>query len=76
VRAARLGDVRLVGLPGEPFLGLRPPGVILVGYVGGYVGYLPTRTAFAAGPTYETVISPVAPGESERLVAAAVALLD
>lgn len=75
VRAAVLGDVRLVGVPGEPFLGLRPPGAILVGYVGGYVGYLPTREAFAAGPTYETVISPVAPGEPERLVATAVDLL-
>jgi hypothetical protein len=75
VRAAGLGDVRLVGLPGEPFLALRPPGVIVVGYVGGYVGYLPTRAAFAAEPTYETVISPVAPGEPERLVALAVDLL-
>lgn len=75
VRAARLGDVRLVGLPGEPFLDLRPPGVVMVGYTGGYVGYLPTATAFAAEPTYETVISPVAPGEPERLVAAAMDLL-
>jgi hypothetical protein len=74
VRAAQIGGIRLVGLPGEPFLDLRPPGVILVGYVGGYVGYLPTREAFAAEPAYETVISPVAPGESERLVTAAVGL--
>jgi hypothetical protein len=75
VRAARLGDVRLIGLPGEPFLGLRPPDVLLVGYVGGYVGYLPTRAAFAGEPTYETVISPVAPGEPERLVDVAVNLI-
>jgi hypothetical protein len=75
VRVARIGDVRLIGLPGEPFLGLRPPDAILVGYVGGYVGYLPTREAFAADPTYETVISPVAVGEPERLVATATELL-
>lgn len=76
VRAARIGDVRVVGLPGEPFLGLRPTGAILVGYVGGYLGYLPTREAFAGEPTYETVVSPVAAGEPERLMAAAVDLLD
>ncbi len=68
VRAARLGGVDLIGLPGEPFLGLRPESAILLGYVGGYLGYLPTREAFAGPATYETVISPVAPGESERLV--------
>lgn len=75
VRAARLGGVDLIGLPGEPFLDLRPESAILLGYVGGYLGYLPTRQAFAGAPTYETVISPVAAGESERLVDAAVGLL-
>ena len=75
VRAARLGGVDLIGLPGEPFLGLRPESAILLGYVGGYLGYLPTRAAFAGEPTYETVISPVAPGEPERLVDAALTLL-
>jgi hypothetical protein len=77
VVAARLGDVRLLGLPGEPFLGLRSraAGAVVVGYVGGYVGYLPTRAAFEAEQTYETVISPVAPGEPERLVDLGVTLL-
>jgi len=81
VRAARVGDVSLVGLPGEPFLDLRSRAIaaagplLLIGYVGGYVGYLPTREAFAADPTYETVVSPVAPGEPERLLDTAVNLL-
>lgn len=77
VRAARLGDVDLIGLPGEPFLELRARTghALLLGYVGGYLGYLPTREAFAGEPTYETVISPVAVGESERLVDTAVELL-
>jgi hypothetical protein len=77
VRAARVGDLRLIGVPGEPFLDLRSraAGAVLLGYVGGYVGYLPTAAAFAGEPTYETVISPVAPGEPERLVDAGVALL-
>jgi hypothetical protein len=70
VRAARIGGLSLIGLPGEPFLDLRSRAgdAILLGYVGGYVGYLPTREAFAGEPTYETVISVVAPGEPERLV--------
>jgi hypothetical protein len=81
VRAARIGDLNMIGLPGEPFLDLRSAAVaaggplLLLGYVGGYVGYLPTRAAFAAEPTYETVISPVAAGESERLVDMGVSLL-
>jgi hypothetical protein len=69
VRAAALGDVGLVGVPGEPFLALRERvDGILLGYVGGYLGYLPTEAAFAGEPTYETVISPIAPGQAERLV--------
>jgi hypothetical protein len=75
VRAARLGGVDLIGLPGEPFLELRPEGAILIGYVGGYLGYLPTREAFAGEPTYETVISPIAGGEAERMVDIATSLL-
>lgn len=72
VRAALLGGVGLVGVPGEPFLDLRSRVEgILLGYVGGYLGYLPTEAAFAADPTYETVVSPIAPGEAECLVDAA-----
>ena len=69
VRAAQLGPVGLVGLPGEPFLDLRRRvNGILIGYVGGYLGYLPTRAAFAGEPTYETVISPIVAGAAESLV--------
>ena len=83
VRAARICGVNLVGLPGEPFLGLRTravetlgdENVLLLGYVGGYLGYLPTREAFAGEPTYETVISPIGAGEAERLVDVGVGLL-
>ncbi len=83
VRAARIGGVNLVGLPGEPFLDLRTRAVetlgdetvLLLGYVGGYLGYLPTREAFAGEPTYETVISPISAGEAERLVDVGVGLL-
>jgi hypothetical protein len=77
VRAARVGDLRLIGVPGEPFLDLRAraAGAVLLGYVGGYVGYLPTAEAFTGEPTYETVISPVALGEPERLIDAGVELL-
>jgi hypothetical protein len=77
VRAARIGGIRLIGLPGEPFLDLRSRAgnVLLLGYVGGYVGYLPTQEAFAAEPTYETVISVVASGEPERLVDTGIELL-
>lgn len=81
VRAARLGDLSLIGLPGEPFLELRSRAVstlgpvLLLGHVGGYVGYLPTRAAFAGEPTYETIVSPVAAGEPERLVDVGTGLL-
>jgi hypothetical protein len=81
VRAARVGSVSLIGLPGEPFLDLRARAteavghVLLLGYAGGYIGYLPTREAFGGEPTYETVISVVAAGEPERLVDTGVELL-
>jgi neutral ceramidase len=87
VSALDLGGVRLVGLGGEPFLDLAEtaagldPATVLVGYANGYAGYLPTRAAFAAAdadhdhPSYEVLISRVAPGEPGRALAAATALL-
>jgi neutral ceramidase len=87
VSALDLGGLRLLGLGGEPFLDLAAaaatvdPATVLVGYANGYVGYLPTRHAFAAAaadpghPSYEVLVSRVAPGESERALAAAGALL-
>lgn len=73
-----LGGVRLLGLGGEPFLDLAPGGSsVLLGYANGYAGYLPTRAAFAEAtahpdhPTYEVLISRVAPGQPERALAVA-----
>ncbi len=84
VAALDLGGIRLLGLGGEPFLGLaddaaagRPPAV-LAGYANGYCGYLPTRDAFARAreqPAYEVLIARVGAGEPERALAAASALL-
>ena len=65
-------------LGGEPFLDLAPGGSsVLLGYANGYAGYLPTRAAFAEAtahpdhPTYEVLISRVAPGQPERALAVA-----
>jgi hypothetical protein len=73
-----LGGVRLLGLGGEPFLDLAPGGTsVLLGCANGYAGYLPTRAAFADAtahpdlPSYEVLVSRVAPGEPERALAAA-----
>ncbi|WP_231618736.1 SIS domain-containing protein [Nonomuraea sp. SBT364] len=79
VQAVRLGDVTLVAVPGELFLELgeairaaspaHGSPVIVLGYANGYLGYLPSRGTPA---TYETLVSPVAEGGGERVVAAAV----
>jgi neutral ceramidase len=83
VSALDLGGVRLLGLGGEPFLDLAvaaaaaDPATVLVGYANGYAGYLPTRHAYAVAasdpghPSYEVLVSRVAPGEPERALAAA-----
>ncbi|WP_246090253.1 SIS domain-containing protein [Nonomuraea deserti] len=79
VQAIRLGDVTLVAVPGELFLDLgeavraaspaHGSPVVVLGYTNGYLGYLPSRGTPA---TYETLVSPVAEGSGERVVAAAV----
>jgi neutral ceramidase len=64
IRALRLGEVIVLGIPGEPFaeLGLAikegwpSTQVMVVGYANGYVGYLPTRSAYEAG-VYEAETS-------------------
>jgi hypothetical protein len=70
---ARLGELELVALPGEPYnqLGveIRRDGggpVLLLGYTNGYLGYIPTREAYAS-LDYEILMSPLAPGAGERL---------
>ena len=79
VQVLALGAVTLVAVPGELFLelgeriraGAAAPGidVVVLGYANGYLGYLPSRDT----PTsYETLVSPVAKGSGELVVAAAI----
>jgi|GEM_PF-4027961 len=86
VSVIAIGDLCLVGLPGEMFvefgLDLRRrlpfPFVAPIGLAGDHIGYCPTEKAFDKGG-YETWRSPVnwtAPGTGERLVDAAVSLMD
>jgi neutral ceramidase len=76
VARLELAGLDVVGLGGEPFSALgeqlleRSPGGVLLGYTNGYCGYLPTIEAFDS-EDYEVLISPVAPGESERALDAA-----
>lgn len=82
VAVTRLGPLALVGLGAEPYLalgdGLRAalgPAAVLVGYTGGYVGYLPTRAAFRR-PDYEVLRTPVAAGSAERALSHAISLIE
>jgi hypothetical protein len=73
ISTARLGELDLVALPGEPYNRLgdeirrdRGGSVLLLGYTNGYIGYIPTREAYAS-LDYEILMSPLAPGAGERL---------
>ncbi|MGH3498807.1 MAG: hypothetical protein ACRDP1_15205 [Nocardioidaceae bacterium] len=71
-----LSGIELVGLGGEPFSALERvtgPHQLLVGYANGYAGYLPIAAAYQR-QEYEVLMSPVAPGESERLTKLAATL--
>ena len=81
ISVARLGQLDLVALPGEPYhqLGVeirrdRRGPVLLLGYTNGYIGYIPTREAYAS-LDYEILVSPLAAGAGERLRDAATQLL-
>ncbi|PFG47936.1 hypothetical protein ATK36_3002 [Amycolatopsis sulphurea] len=81
ISTVRLGDLSLVGFGGEPYLALEttlaaeiPGPLVLIGYTGGYLGYLPTAAAYRTGG-YEVHISPVAEGAAELAVREAVRLL-
>jgi hypothetical protein len=69
----RLGDLRLLGIPGELVASLRAaivdslPDALILGYTNGYIGYLPDRAAYDAG-LYEALASPYAAGAGEQLV--------
>jgi hypothetical protein len=81
VSVARLGGVAFAALPGEPFLGVRDliranrsEPVLVLGYVNGYPGYLPTAGAYARAE-YEVLAAQVAPGSAESLARTAEDLL-
>ncbi len=85
VGVVTIGDLRLVTLPCEPFLGIadgirrRLGRAVVVGYTDGVAGYVPTADEYQYGG-YEVVDShryygmpaPFARGSAERLVEAAV----
>jgi len=85
VMTIRIGDVAIVGLPGEGFcqLGLdikvRSPArhTLVVGLCNDAIGYLPTRESFAQGG-YETTAGSTfyEPGTAEALVESAVSQLN
>lgn len=78
-----LGDVPLIGLPGEVFveLGLRikkaldADPVLVVSLSNDSAGYIPVRRAYREGG-YESRVSPYAPGCGEHLVKEALALAE
>ena len=84
VTTLRLGDVALVGLPGEGFceLGIAlkqdspAPHTLVTGLTNDCVGYLPTQGSFAHGG-YETTVGSTmyAPGAGESLVESALSQL-
>lgn len=70
-------QIALVGLPGEPFVGLqlslkqRSPlaTTFLCGYTNGYIGYFPTiRDAVAGGYGANTIVTRVEVGAGERMI--------
>jgi neutral ceramidase len=83
VQVITLGtDVAIVGLPGEIFVdlgtaikaGSRYKTTIVVELANGSIGYVPDRKAYPEG-AYEVISARVAEGGGERLVEAALRLL-
>ena len=74
VSVAQMGKLALAAVPGELYNCLGEEikqttkyFVMLLGYTNGYVGYIPSREAYAE-LDYEVLISPFAPGSGEKLV--------
>lgn len=70
-------QIALVGLPGEPFVGLQLllkqhsplAATFLCGYTNGYIGYFPTmRDAVSGGYGANTIVTRVEVGAGERMV--------
>ncbi|MFD9890071.1 hypothetical protein ACFWY9_12080 [Amycolatopsis sp. NPDC059027] len=81
VSAVQLGELGMIGFGGEPYLAVESAlesevdgPITLVGYTGGYLGYLPGAAAYETD-VYEVNISPVAAGGAELAVSEAVRLL-
>jgi neutral ceramidase len=82
VQVLQVGDVALVGLPGEPFTRtvleikeLSPhPHTAVLSYSNDEAGYFPDAASVTQG-TYEALISPFGPDVAERLREAALSLL-
>lgn len=75
VEAVALGDIVLVSVPGEPFLGVgeqirerSATAAIVIGCTNGYLGYFPDSDAPSS---YETIVSPIDPAAIGELIAAA-----
>ena len=73
VQAVRIGDLVMVGIPGEMFaetgnaiLGSLPRPAVVVGYANGYLGYLVPRSE-AQSDSYESQIALVEADEVARL---------
>ena len=79
----KIGDLALVGLPGEPFTrsvleikqGSPYVNTAVLSYANDYQGYFPDRVSIAMG-SYEALISPYGPEVAERLSQAALDLLN
>ncbi len=82
ISVARIGEIAIVGLPGEPFveLGLALkansdfPHTFVAGYCNDLILYIPTHAAYAQGG-YEVDMARVAPGSGEEMVAVALGQL-
>ena len=81
--AAAVGDVALIGLPGEPFTGIgtalkKAPGwkmILPCCITNGYEGYFPMKEAYDEGG-YEARSSVYAAGAAEKLIGEGLLLLD
>jgi hypothetical protein len=79
VQALRMGDVLLLGFPGEMFVEfglaarhtLDPVTVLVAGCANDYIGYIPTD---AAADGYETTMAVVASGAGDQLLHTAISL--
>jgi neutral ceramidase len=83
VHVLMIGDLALVGLPGEPFTrtvmeikqGSPHPHTAIVSYANDYQGYFPDRASIEMG-SYEALISPYGAEAADRICQTALELLN